>query len=513
MARLELKRFGGVKYNARREITEQLRLRQSFERKLSLNLITEFAKIGDIARREYLERSSIELSGTLIEGRMLKILEPHYRSVIETFGLRMLRHQKQDSQFEILIRDYMRISGLGAVKKISDTTRKDLVRVMLEADKDGLGVRHVANQIYQSTRGNYSKSRSATISRTETHNAASYANHSVAKEMNIPNLQKQWVSVTDDRTRSKHATLNGTIIPMDEDFEVPTNFGTALMNRPGDSRGGAANVVNCRCVLLYVQPEDTVIDDAQPKPQKITPPPPPPKKLDLLDITTMLPNSKFKKSDIEDRINRNMTPLTLAVANKLPKPDSIKQGEGFYYQVYRELETDMEELTAIHEYGHHIDHMIGLRDNRAFASYSIGGTEFMSALELDAKSMGLGKGMRRKKPIERYLDELYIKEERVHTYRNTGRQVKYNYYTAKYEQAENLSDIVDGLAKGNFMDGRYGVAGHQKAYWREEQNVFVETFAQIFTVYKSRKAKRWLKNNMPNTLEAFDNIMKGIVDG
>jgi len=513
MATLELKKFGGVRYNARREITEQLRLRQSFERKLSLNLITEFAKIGDMARREYLERSSIELSGTLIEGRLLRVLEPHYRSVIEAFGLRMLRNQKQDSQFELLIRDYMRISGLGAVKKISDTTRKDLVRVMLEADKDGLGVRYVANQIFKSTRGNYSKSRSATISRTETHNAASYANHSVAKEMNIPNLQKQWVSVTDDRTRSKHATLNGTIIPMDEDFEVPTNFGTALMNRPGDSRGGAANVVNCRCVLLYVQPEDTVIDDAQPKPQKITPPPPPPKKLDLADITTMLPNSKFKKSDIEDRINRNMTPLTLAVANKLPKPDSINQGEGVYYAFYRQLDTDMDELTPVHEYGHHIDHMIGQRNNRQNISYSVGGTEFMSALELDAKNMGLGKGMRKKKAIDRYLDELYKKDERTHTYKNTGRQITYYFYTAKYDKAENLGDIIDGLARGNFKHENYGVAGHSKAYWRQEQHIYNEAFAEIFTVYKSRKAKKWLKDNMPNTLEAFENIMKEVIDG
>jgi len=513
MATLELKKFGGVRYNARREITEQLRLRQSFERKLSLNLITEFAKIGDIARREYLERSSIELTGNLIEGRILKILEPHYRSVIEAFGLRMLRHQKQDSQFELLIRDYMRVSGLGAVKKISDTTRKDLVKVMLDADKEALGTRYVADQIFQSTRGNYSRARSATISRTETHNAASYANDRVVKEMNIPNLQKQWVSVTDDRTRSKHAALNGTIIPIDDDFVVPTDFGTALMDRPGDSRGGAANVVNCRCVLLYVQPEDTVIDDAQPKPEKITPPPPPPKNLNLTDITFMLPNSKFKKSDIEDRINRNMTPLTLAVSNKLAKPDAIRQGDGIYYDQYREIETDMDELTPIHEYGHHIDHMIGQKLNRTWSSYSVGGTEFMSALELDAKSIGLAKGMRRKKAIDRYLDELYIKEERIHTYKNTGRQVKYSYYTAKYAQAESLSDIIDGLAKGNFAESNYGVTGHTKAYWKNEQNLFVETFAQIFTVYKSRKAKKWLKDNLPNTLEAFDNIMKGIVDG
>ena len=512
MATLELKKFGGVRYNARREITEQLRLRQSFERKLSLNLITEFAKIGDIARREYLERSSIELTGNLIEGRILKILEPHYRSVIEAFGLRMLRHQKQDSQFELLIRDYMRVSGLGAVKKISDTTRKDLVKVMLDADKEALGTRYVADQIFQSTRGNYSRARSATISRTETHNAASYANDRVVKEMNIPNLQKQWVSVTDDRTRSKHAALNGTIIPIDDDFVVPTDFGTALMDRPADSRGGAANVVNCRCVLLYVQPEDTVIDDAQPKPERVTPPPPPPKNLNLTDITFMLPNSKFKKSDIEDRINRNMTPLTLAVANKLPKPDTIRQGEGLYYQQYREIETDMDELTPIHEYGHHIDHMIGQRNNRTWVSFSVGGTDFMSALDLDAKNMGLGKGMRKKKAIDRYIDELYEKKETIVTINNTGQQVRLPYYKAKYDQAENLGDIIDGLTKGKFRKDHKGVSGHIPAYWKDETNLYNETFAEIFAVYKSRKAKKWLKENMPNTLNVFDNIMKGIID-
>ena len=106
MAIQQTKKFGGEKYNARREITEQNRLRQSYERKLTLNLITKFAEIGDIARREYLERRSIELTGTLIEGQLIKILEPHYRSVIEEFGLRILRFQKQDSQFEILVNNF-----------------------------------------------------------------------------------------------------------------------------------------------------------------------------------------------------------------------------------------------------------------------------------------------------------------------------------------------------------------------------------------------------------------------
>jgi len=227
----------------------------------------------------------------------------------------------------------------------------------------------------------------------------------------------------------------------------------------------------------------------------------------------MLPNSKFKKSDIEDRINRNMTPLTLAVANKLPKPDRIDQGEGLYYRLYREIETDMEELTAVHEYGHHIDHMIGQRNNRAWVSYSIGGTEFMSALELDAKNMGLGKGMRKNKAIDRYINELYDLKETTVTIATTGRKVKLPYYKSKYPQAENLGDIIDGFTKGKFAQDHKGVNGHKASYWKsDEANLYNEAFAEIFTVYKSRKAKKWLKENMPNTLNVFDNIMKGIID-
>ena len=261
MAVHNFKQAGGSKYSARKEVIEQMRVRQAFERKLTLNLITQFSQIGDIARREYLERGSVDLTGTLIQGKILSVLESHYRAVIDEFGLRLLRNLKQESQFETLIRDYIKIFGLEAVNRIARTTRARLISVLLENEAEGLGVRAVADAIYESTRGQYSKNRSATIARTETHNAASYANHEVAKTMNIPELQKQWVSVSDDRTRGGHAAMNGTIIPMAEDFQVSSDFGPVPMARPGDSRGGAENTINCRCVLLYVTPEDDIIDE------------------------------------------------------------------------------------------------------------------------------------------------------------------------------------------------------------------------------------------------------------
>ena len=252
---------GRIKFSARKEVIEQQRLRQSFERKLSFSLINQFAEIGSIARTEYLQRQAVDLSSQLISQRIALILEPHYRTVIEAFGLRMLREQKQESQFETLIRSYYNVFGLEAVRLISLSTSRRLLRVMIANELDGLGVAVIADSIFEAMRGQYAKNRAAVIARTETHNAASYANNEVAKTMNIPDLEKQWVSVSDDRTRSAHAAMNGVVVPMDEDFQVPSDFGPRPMSRPSDPRGGPANTINCRCVLLYITPEDEVVDE------------------------------------------------------------------------------------------------------------------------------------------------------------------------------------------------------------------------------------------------------------
>ena len=100
-----------------------------------------------------------------------------------------------------------------------------------------------------------SRSRAALIARTETHNAASFANHAyhatVEKDLGVKMLKK-WVATNDGRTRPAHSAANGQIVDMAEDFIV----GGATMGFAGDSKGGAANVVNCRCVIVYADERD-----------------------------------------------------------------------------------------------------------------------------------------------------------------------------------------------------------------------------------------------------------------
>ena len=102
-----------------------------------------------------------------------------------------------------------------------------------------------------------SRSRAALIARTETHNAASFANNAyhktVEQDLGVKMLKK-WVATNDARTRSTHSAANGQVVDMSEDFIV----GGVPMGYAGDSKGGAANVINCRCVIIYADERDMV---------------------------------------------------------------------------------------------------------------------------------------------------------------------------------------------------------------------------------------------------------------
>ena len=83
------------------------------------------------------------------------------------------------------------------------------------------------------------------IARTEGHHVqvnSSYETSQGAKKKGADVL-KQWSAALDGRTRESHARVDGEIRELDEKFSNGLKY-------PGDSAGGAAEVVNCRCALL-----------------------------------------------------------------------------------------------------------------------------------------------------------------------------------------------------------------------------------------------------------------------
>lgn len=141
--------------------------------------------------------------------------------------------------------------GAQAAKETAQTTRDDMqsiINAALVHDTEFNPVQ-VATDLLKAR--DLSAPRAETIARTETHNAMMYASvegaASIAREDGIV-LKKKWVPVQDGRTRISHAAMaSHPAIALDADF----NVGGLKMSRPGDPRGGAANCINCRCVLSY----------------------------------------------------------------------------------------------------------------------------------------------------------------------------------------------------------------------------------------------------------------------
>lgn len=94
-----------------------------------------------------------------------------------------------------------------------------------------------------------STDRSIVIAETETNNAANYDGYEEAKEDG--KTQKVWIALRDNKTRQTHLDVDGTVIGIDELFDV----GEAQMRFPCDEEyayDSPQEIVNCRCSLDYL---------------------------------------------------------------------------------------------------------------------------------------------------------------------------------------------------------------------------------------------------------------------
>ena len=86
----------------------------------------------------------------------------------------------------------------------------------------------------------YETSRAKTIARTETHGAFQKGNYEGYKQSELP--IKIWVTVGDANVRDSHGSVDGEEVAINDYFSNGLKF-------PGDPRGSAENVINCRCSI------------------------------------------------------------------------------------------------------------------------------------------------------------------------------------------------------------------------------------------------------------------------
>jgi hypothetical protein len=156
------------------------------------------------------------------------------------------------------ILEWSRSSSAEEITKITDAS-KDAVREILgEAMEESLSVPQIAARLTKQFDA-WKGVRADTIARTESARAFNFGKFTNAGKFDEENPEfvtvKTWVPTQDSRTREDHRASaikgpNGESrrsVLQDEFFKV----GGKEMMYPLDQRGGAANVVNCRCVLTF----------------------------------------------------------------------------------------------------------------------------------------------------------------------------------------------------------------------------------------------------------------------
>jgi HK97 family phage portal protein len=269
---------GGIEYkllndrgrNARqREILLQTRLQAAFERSLRVRAARILSARVRLASEAF-AKGGVDGAELAMEGHEAEInsmLRAHWQTVFETFGNRILdavkssgmaldeksgMEQKEDSLFDRLTLEWIDANAADKVTAISSTTRAQISTAIAQGQAEGLGVPAIAKLINTQVGGIHTKFRANLIARTETHSAAVAGADEAARSTGLADLQREWISVEDSRTRDSHNDADGQRRKMGDDFDV----GGVSLIRPGDPSGPPGETINCRCVLGVIAPDE-----------------------------------------------------------------------------------------------------------------------------------------------------------------------------------------------------------------------------------------------------------------
>ena len=268
--KLQRKKFNNFRQgriNVRAEVRKQLVLRNNLEKRFYKTLNTLFRKFLNVQMHLYQQYGIYEpqIAKETLDEDLSPLILTHLRRVFKVmFEYNEKKYnldKKQDEafvfgrsvDFENLVEEYFNTRQI-VLAGISARLSYSISAVIEQGRADDLTLEQITKLVSDKFLG-ISRSRAALIARTETHNAASYASNQYFRRVEQDlgtKMLKKWVSTNDSRTRPAHSLANGQVVDMNEDFMV----GGVPMEYAGDPKGGASNVINCRCVIIYADERD-----------------------------------------------------------------------------------------------------------------------------------------------------------------------------------------------------------------------------------------------------------------
>ena len=273
----EFKSFNPINENERQlSRRQQTARKQRLERSYIVDLREDFNNLAeiyfDVAEKirnpDNLEYALVKASADFMPV-IRKTIAKHDRIIMEEFGQIVMsegkscfpnRYEKKANlRYDDYVRKFIAARSGEAIKTIQATNQKSIhtivKRITQNALMDGTTNVDYAKELLSEFES-LSPGRARVIARTETQIASNTASREAVKSLQLPNMEKGWVSsmVGNRRDGGKdgdlpnHQEMNGQWEPLEEKFTVPPD---ADMDGPGDPSADASQICNCTCAMIY----------------------------------------------------------------------------------------------------------------------------------------------------------------------------------------------------------------------------------------------------------------------
>jgi len=221
-------------------------------------------QVKPLINRQYMDAASLITQGVtdvehvvnLQRARLQTILRTHYQRVAFTAGRQATRafdpDKSMSDSFWNEINKYIALNTGRKIKQIQGNTVNSITRVVQKGIEEGETNREIATRLRNSGKVN-SVFNSLRIARTETLGIYNSATEASVNDTGLK-FTRVWSTSKDMRTRRRkkgsiydHWAADGIKAKQGEDFIVSGE----PLTYPGDPKGSAGNIINCRCVLIY----------------------------------------------------------------------------------------------------------------------------------------------------------------------------------------------------------------------------------------------------------------------
>lgn len=202
------------------------------------------------------------------QDELYAIMQKHYARVFKYFGDKIVDQAKSagvvretktaKTKYEQAKKKFIKEQTAEKVSLIQSTTEKKvrnkIKSFVSETLEEGYSNQELSRFLKEELTF-LSDSRARTIARTEVAAVSINSEMEAVKALDIPDMQKEWVSVRDARSRddddiANHYDMNGKRVGLNEKFHVEPD---ADMDGPLDPTADASQIINCRCALVYTR--------------------------------------------------------------------------------------------------------------------------------------------------------------------------------------------------------------------------------------------------------------------